>query len=1632
MCWRVTASLAFCPQAGLALRCMWQQHRRGALHQQQRLPSTPVSSPSPLQQKQQCRMLWTNTPAAAPCCIRRSSQTLHTLPGLCMCTLSGNAADTDAGSIAVENAPVHISGCSFNDEKVESFGAWGGALNILNSTSVVVEDTRFDGCYVASAGGALHLHNSTAILTNVSCLSCTADTYGGCVALTFSNLTVRGSTFDSNTCYFTGGAFHLDRASALYVYNTTFNNNTAPYGGAINGQEDDGLVELHGCSLTGNSAADKGGAVHLESDRFAFLATDTLFANNTVDELGGAVACTAANCSFTNCTLRNNTARLGGAVWSSSAKLLALQEAAVVGNQAEHGGGVYAEAVTAVRVSGSRIHNNTAEADGGGLALLSAQNASITASSVRHNRASVGGGILLLGTPLFSLSGSSVTANQALPRSSQTATAFGNFTAHLCKTSMDHLRRGLRAVESRSHHKEVSASSIDSDSVTGQVRHSAAVQASNRHAAVVLADGSVAGAGSGGGMWGVQSTLQLARSSVMGNSAVAGAGAYLSVCDADLADSALSGNKAQPGDGGALHASMGSSSTITASNTTFASNAAGSGAAAFIRGPSEGSGYGSFSCAGCVFDGNTAAQSGGAVMATGNMQLQLNGSEATGNAALTGDGGAVLCLGCQLLGVDGLSLTHNTADWGQGGGCGCLNCQHAVIHSVTARNNTAAAGGGFSLSLTGDGHAKVESAALPEDARSRSGDGITRSTFEDNRAVIIKCSAGDELVCGRGLQSRAEGLYLLGSGGAVQLGTAAPFSIAGSSFTRNSAASDGGAAHVSACSGSSSVPCTLSFESNTFERNAAGGNGGALFTTNGRMLQLQANTFSHNNATYGHDISTTPANLGLRPTNTLDEFEQSDNPTIVQQLSMLEAHQLGVNTVLLLTSNKEFNLTVHLLDYFGAPVGASAAQESGQLADASFQLFDYAPALANTNSTAATSTTGPRPIADHTAWAQQSAAPEGSDQGSALWRCAQMLPCTFKAACTPADPGGLLTWQRSLKYEAELPGAEDGRLQRYMKAQCADAWDGPLCKSCAPGHGLGPGNVCRKCISGSIAAAAAAFLAVRALDVLLVAALVCAVMYLWGLATGTGQTIHQSFEAASLAGVSEQQSSPAQQNESVGDANVTCESEDHQSEKSDKSGKGKSETGGQRDVSAQSAGMDADMLPQQQQAADGWELGLAVMLLLEWQQVAYLLFNTAAPLIPAAASWLALVFATPGSTLHWVPLGCVFPVGQDSLAAAAAAILSILYPVLLSVAVTGVLVAVRGLCCSSVCCGWQRRKYSCTDKLQQSSKSLVPLQQQPQVAANAKTQFVGDSRMLARLQAVVAAAAAVGAELNCAGLLLLSAAASLLYCITDLAAVVTSALQCTQLDTAGTLLPGEEKLVQGRWWCQDLRTPCFSGAHLGVALVAGVVGLPLVLCTLVLVVLAAQGVGREEALPAGRLQWQRLQQLYGGNNHPACMHSLGGGCCSAFSRGSCLALRMLGWVLTMPFCHRTWWWCVACIAWRILLAAAVAALRSSAASSAVMLAELAASAWLSCLQLLHAALLPAAKPSGANARLAGSYMGLQVMCLLLAAGGMLDVYTAVGAGVLTVAAVGSSCMCMYLVYAVLHALLLQCAALKEQ
>jgi predicted outer membrane repeat protein len=56
----------------------------------------------------------------------------------------------------------------------------------------------------------------------------------------------------------------------------------SPYGGAINGQEQGGHLNVHRSRFFNNSASDKGGAIHVENRRFTLSAYDTVFDANQV------------------------------------------------------------------------------------------------------------------------------------------------------------------------------------------------------------------------------------------------------------------------------------------------------------------------------------------------------------------------------------------------------------------------------------------------------------------------------------------------------------------------------------------------------------------------------------------------------------------------------------------------------------------------------------------------------------------------------------------------------------------------------------------------------------------------------------------------------------------------------------------------------------------------------------------------------------------------------------------------------------------------------------------------------------------------------------------------------------------------------------------------------------------------------------------------------------------------------------------------------------------------------------------------------------------------------------------------------------------------------------------------------
>jgi hypothetical protein len=72
-------------------------------------------------------------------------------------------------------------------------------------------------------------------------------------------------------------------------------------------------------------------------------------------------------------------------------------------------------------------------------------------------------------------------------------------------------------------------------------------------------------------------------------------------------------------------------------------------------------------------------------------------------------------------------------------------------------------------------------------------------------------------------------------------------------------------------------------------------------------------------------------------------------------------------------------------------------------------------------------------------------------------------------------------------------------------------------------------------------------------------------------------------------------------------------------------------------------------------------------MLLDWHQLAYLIFRAAAPLTAAGGSMLfALLLTTPQSTLHWVPMDCLVHASAAGRSTAVSSIISSVYPGVLS------------------------------------------------------------------------------------------------------------------------------------------------------------------------------------------------------------------------------------------------------------------------------------------------------------------------------------------------------------------------------
>ena len=277
-------------------------------------------------------------------------------------------------------------------------GAWvSGGVRILYSEDAVTIDnltfTRGAAPSTGSSGGGAIAVDATVGITSSIFTQNKGDYLGGAVYSYYNPLTVTDSTFTENTASY-GGA--INSWETVNVTNSTFNDNQAIGGGAVRGDS----VVISSSSFVGNEASDNGGAIRAIVS--ATVTNSTFTSNASYTGTGGAIF-SQGEVAITASTFTNNEANDGGAIYA--AVTVTATSSTFTNNGATNGGAIYTGTGT---VTNSTFTNNDAMAGG---AIYSDVTATVTNSTFTNNDAVVGGAITTEGD--VNVTNSTFTKNDA-------------------------------------------------------------------------------------------------------------------------------------------------------------------------------------------------------------------------------------------------------------------------------------------------------------------------------------------------------------------------------------------------------------------------------------------------------------------------------------------------------------------------------------------------------------------------------------------------------------------------------------------------------------------------------------------------------------------------------------------------------------------------------------------------------------------------------------------------------------------------------------------------------------------------------------------------------------------------------------------------------------------------------------------------------------------------------------------------------------------------------------------------------------------------------------------------------------------------------------------------------------------
>ncbi|HUN81385.1 MAG TPA: right-handed parallel beta-helix repeat-containing protein, partial [Phycisphaerae bacterium] len=200
-------------------------------------------------------------------------------------------------------------------------------------------------------------------------------------------------TFTSNTSPNYGGAVYIDTSATPAFTGCTFQQNTAPIGGAI--LLDGSSPTFTTCAFNQNSSTSYAG-VFVMYNAATLSVTNSTFNQNSTSCCGGVLANNGCNFNFTGCTFTGNSANYGATLWADGAGTPTITNCLFFGNTANNSGGaVHTTNSAAPTYTNCVFSGNRAQNGYGGVAydLSSSAARFINCSAANNSAAPFAGGI---------------------------------------------------------------------------------------------------------------------------------------------------------------------------------------------------------------------------------------------------------------------------------------------------------------------------------------------------------------------------------------------------------------------------------------------------------------------------------------------------------------------------------------------------------------------------------------------------------------------------------------------------------------------------------------------------------------------------------------------------------------------------------------------------------------------------------------------------------------------------------------------------------------------------------------------------------------------------------------------------------------------------------------------------------------------------------------------------------------------------------------------------------------------------------------------------------------------------------------------------------------------------------------